>query len=275
MSGIDWLRRADPAPLRAPQITGRVTQRGIGIVLPAYNEEAVIAETVSKCVETLEVIAPDFEIIVVDDGSHDRTGAIADELAAHDARIRVVHNRPNRGYGGALIAGFNAVTKELTFYMDSDGQFDIRDLVKLLELREQGYRAALGYRRHRRDSAVRRLNAWGWNVLVSRLFGLHVRDIDCAFKVYDTELVRLFDLHSEGAVVSTEMLVKLTRMGVSAVEIPVQHLPRLHGRATGANVRVILRAFGELLRLRTKLSAWTPAAPLAASGREPSQVIQG
>ncbi|HEY7849944.1 MAG TPA: glycosyltransferase family 2 protein [Ktedonobacterales bacterium] len=269
------LRRTDKAPLRAPLITGRITARGIGVVLPAYNEEAVIAETVGACVETLAVIAPDYEIIVVDDGSYDRTRAIADELAASDPHIHVVHNQPNRGYGGALLAGFAVVSKELTFYMDSDGQFDIRDLVKLLELREQGYRAALGYRARRQDSRMRLINAWGWNLLVSWLFGLHVRDIDCAFKLYDTELIRAFDVHSEGAVISTEMLVKLTRMGIPYTEIPVQHLPRLHGKATGAKLRVIVRAFGELLRLRSKLSAWTPAQPLTTGPVEPSRVVRG
>jgi glycosyltransferase involved in cell wall biosynthesis len=270
------LRRTDSVQLQPPVITGCLTARGIGVVLPAYNEEAVIVETVGKCVQTLSVIAPDFEIIVVDDGSHDQTGAIADALAASDPRIRVVHNQPNRGYGGALLAGFAQVSKELTFYMDSDGQFDIRDLVKLLERRELGYRAVLGYRAQRQDSAMRLLNAWGWNLLVSRLFNLHVRDIDCAFKLYDTELIRVFDTQSEGAVVSTEMLVKLKRMGIPFVEIPVQHLPRLHGKATGAKLRVIVRAFAELLRLRTKLRAWAPATPLLASGAvEPSRVIPG
>ncbi len=270
------LRRTAIAQLQPPAVTGRLTSRGIGVVLPAYNEEAVIAETVGKCVQTLSVIAPDFEVIVVDDGSLDQTGAIADELAANDPRVRVVHNQPNRGYGGALLAGFAQVSKELTFYMDSDGQFDIRDLVKLLERREQGYRAVLGYRAKRQDSTMRLLNAWGWNLLVSRLFNLHVRDIDCAFKLYDSELIRVFDTRSEGAVVSTEMLVKLTRMGIPYIEIPVQHLPRLHGKATGAKLRVIVRAFGELLRLRSKLRAWAPAAPQLATGAvESSRAIPG
>ena len=251
-----------------------ITRRGIGIVLPAYNEEAVIADTVGKCVAALPTFAPDYEIIIVDDGSRDRTGAIADELAAANPHVRVVHNQPNRGYGGALIAGFAAVRKDLTFFMDSDGQFDIHDLANLLRLREQGYRAVLGYRKHRRDGAIRRLNAWGWNLLVSLLFGLHVRDVDCAFKVYDTDLVRLLDVRSEGAMVNTEMLVKLNLLGVSYVETPVRHLPRLHGSATGANLRVILRAFRELLRLRARLNSWRPATPLTTESAEPSRALR-
>ena len=238
-----------------------LTTRGISVVLPAHNEEAVLAETLDKCVATLSAIAPDYEIIVVDDGSSDQTGAIAEEYAAANPHIRVVHNRPQRGYGGALIAGFNAMTKPLAFFMDADGQFDIRDLALLLPLHEQGRRAVLGYRLHRQDSPLRKVNAWGWKLLVSTLFDLHVRDVDCAFKLYDTSLVRAVDVTAEGAMVNTEMLVKLTRMGVPFVEVPVRHYPRVHGQASGANLRVIIHAFGELFRLHSKLRNWHAEIP--------------
>ena len=241
--------------------SGPLTTRGISVVLPAHNEEAVLASTLDACVAALGEIAPDYEIIVVDDGSADRTGEIAEEYAARNPHIRVVHNRPQRGYGGALIAGFNAMTKPLTFFMDADGQFDIRDLAALLPLREQGHRAVLGYRLRRQDSPLRKLNAWGWKLLVSSLFGLRVRDVDCAFKLYDTALVRAVNVQAEGAMVNTEMLVKLTRMGAPFVEVPVRHYPRLHGQASGANLRVIFHAFRELLRLHSKLRNWRAAIP--------------
>lgn len=241
--------------------TEPLTTRGLSVVLPAYNEEAVIADTVRRCVEVCQVVAPDYEIIIVDDGSRDRTGAIADELAAANPRVRTVHNRPNRGYGGALIAGFAAATKSLTFFMDSDAQFDIRDIALLLPLREQGYRAVLGYRKHRNDAPIRKLNAWGWNLLVSLLFDLKVRDVDCAFKLYDSGLVRVCDVRSEGAMVNTEMLVKLSKLGVPFTQVPVRHYPRVHGSATGANLRVIVHAFRELLRLHGKLRSWTAEVP--------------
>ena len=249
----------DESVLNASQ--GPLTRHGISVVLPAYNEEAVIAETVAHCVAVLSQLAPDYEIIVVDDGSRDGTGAIADTLAAQNPRVRVVHNRPNRGYGGALIAGFSAATKPLTFFMDADGQFDLRDLALLLPLREAGHRAVLGYRKHRQDAFPRLVNAWGWNVLVSLLFGLRVRDVDCAFKLYDTELVRACDVRSEGAMVNTELLVKLSKLGVPFVQAPVRHLPRKHGNATGAQLRVIVHAFGELLRLRIRLHNWHAELP--------------
>jgi glycosyltransferase involved in cell wall biosynthesis len=243
-------------------LAGPVSLRGICVVLPAYNEEAVIAQTIIQCVEVLSVIAPDYEIVVVDDGSRDQTGAILDALSTTNQRIRIIHNKSNRGYGGALIAGFDAAAKALTFFMDSDGQFDIQDLAILLAQREQGHRVVLGYRRKRQDGWVRKLNAWGWNLLVSSLFGLRVRDVDCAFKLYDTELVRLCDIHSEGAMVNTEMLVKLSRLRIPFVQVPVHHYPRQHGSATGANPGVVLRAFLELLRLRLSILRWHPLLPL-------------
>ena len=145
--------------------------------------------------------------------------------------------------------------------MDADGQFDIRDLALLPPLREQGHHAVLGYRKQRRDSLLRKINAWGWNVLIKVLFGLQVCDVDCAFKLYDASLVRVANVTAEGAMVNTEMLVKLTRLGVSFVQVPVRHYPRLHGAATGANPRVILHAFGELFKLHAKLQSWHAELP--------------
>jgi glycosyltransferase involved in cell wall biosynthesis len=258
-------QETEVASVSGAHLRGPVTTRGLSVVLPAYNEEAVIAQTVAQCVDALSVLAPDYEIVVVDDGSRDRTGEIADELAAGNPHIRVVHNQPNRGYGGALIAGFDAASKELAFFMDSDGQFDIRDIAKLLPLREQGYHAVLGYREHRQDPFFRLVNAWGWNLLVSLLFGLRVRDVDCAFKLYDTALVRLCNVHAEGAMVNTEMLVKLSKLGVQCIQVPVGHYPRKHGSATGANLKVIFHAFHELLRLRGKLRVWEATLPKSAA----------
>lgn len=225
-----------------------LTTRGLSVVLPAWNEEAVIEKTVRRVVETLSQLAPEYEVIVVDDGSQDRTGEIADALAAANPRIRVVHNRPNKGYGGALIAGFNAVSKELTFFMDADGQFDIGEIGRLIEHIEE-YDAVLGYRQHRQDPWPRLVNAWGWKQLMRLLFGLKVRDIDCAFKLYHTTLVRRANVQAQGAMVNTEMLVKLSRLGYRWLEVPVSHYPRTDGKASGANLRVILRAFRELLKL--------------------------
>src|SRR5262249_19709925 len=143
----------------------------------------------------------------------------------------------------------------------SDGQFDINDIGSLIAQREAGHRVVLGYRKHRNDPPMRLMNAWGWNMLVSLLFGLRVHDVDCAFKLFDTNVVRLCDVRAEGAMVSTELLVKMKKLGLTFVEVPVHHYPRSHGQATGANLKVILRAFRELMRLHGKLRTWSAKLP--------------
>lgn len=188
----------------------------ISIVLPAYNEEEVIADITTECLRTVRRFCPNAEIVVVDDGSRDRTGAIIDGLAAQDARVVPVHNRPNKGYGGAVLEGFATGRGSYLFFMDSDGQFDIAEIAKLLQLAQQHPRAViLGYRKHRRDNFMRRLNAASWKRLVRLMLGLHgIRDIDCAFKLFPTDLVRACNVTAQGAMVNTELLVKLQRMHV-------------------------------------------------------------
>jgi hypothetical protein len=237
-----------------------ITLTPLSVALPAFNEEAVIAETVASCVKTLSAICPNFEVIVVDDGSRDRTGAIGDELARSDASVRCVHNPTNLGYGGALRAGFDSAKGAWLFFMDSDGQFDIRDIAGFLKVeRETPGMIVLGYRAHRSDRFMRKVNAWGWKLAARALIGLRgIHDVDCAFKLFPTSAIRACDLHSTGATVSAEFLVKFQRMGAPVVQFPVTHLPRTKGSPTGAKPQVILRAFAELLALRERLRTWRP-----------------
>lgn len=219
--------------------------RSLSVVLPAHNEEAAIAATVQDVIETLSSWKLDFEIIVVDDGSQDDTGAILDALSDAHPCLRVIHHPANEGYGAALVSGFNATSKDLTFFMDSDGQFDIRDLARLLLLVED-YDAVLGYRIDRQDTWRRKINGWGWKQLVRFVFGIHVRDVDCAFKLYPTSFFREHTLETRGAMINTEILYKFIREGNTYTQVGVRHLPRKGGRATGAKLSVILRAFREL-----------------------------
>ena len=221
------------------------TPRSLSVILPAYNEEALIADTISHVMSTLCSWMQNFEVIVVNDGSKDRTGEIVADLATYDRRIRLVNHPVNKGYGAALVTGFESVTKELAFFMDSDGQFDIRDLARFFPFIEE-YGAVLGYRIHRQDTWMRKLNAWGWKKLVGFVFGVHARDIDCAFKLFRAEFFRTHRLETRGAMINAEILYKLARAGYTYTELGVQHLPRRAGKATGAKLRVILRALGEL-----------------------------
>ena len=230
------------------------------IILPAYNEEEVIADTVYDCLRAVRRFCPNCEIIVVDDGSRDRTGQIIDDLALHDSCIIAVHNRPNKGYGGALVAGFNAARGQWLFFMDSDGQFDIRDIASLLTVAQEHPDAAmLGYRAHRSDPFMRQLNAWGWKQATRRIIGLRgIHDIDCAFKLFPAHTLAAAAIIAEGASVNAEFLTKFQRMHVPIYQLPVQHLPRTKGNPTGAKLSVILKAFRELFHLRVHLRTWKP-----------------
>jgi putative flippase GtrA len=225
--------------------TTTTTTRSLSVILPAYNEEELIAGTITHVMSVLCSWMRDFEVIVVNDGSKDRTGEIVSALAAYDRRIRLIDHPVNKGYGAALVTGFESVTKELAFFMDSDGQFDIHDLARFFPLIEE-YGAVLGYRIKRQDTWMRKLNAWGWKKLVGFVFRVHARDIDCAFKLFRSEFFRTNRLETRGAMINAEILYKLARAGYTYTEVGVQHLPRLAGKATGAKPAVILRALREL-----------------------------
>ncbi len=220
--------------------------QSLSVVLPAHNEEAVIADTVHGIIDTLTGWKlQDFEVIVVDDGSRDRTGVILDVIADGNARVRVIHHGVNQGYGAALVSGFEAVAKELAFFMDSDGQFDIHDLERFFPLILE-YDAVIGYRIDRQDTWMRKLNAWGWKILVGMVFRVYVRDVDCAFKLYRADFFRKHRLETRGAMINAEILYKFARAGYTFTQVGVRHLPRRGGRATGAKPAVILRALLEI-----------------------------
>jgi glycosyltransferase involved in cell wall biosynthesis len=167
--------------------------------------------------------------------------------------VRAVHHERNLGYGAALRSGFAAARCEWVFFTDADGQFDPKELAELLP-HAASHDAVLGWRRNREDNGLRKVNTWLWAVVVRAVVGLRVRDPDCAFKLLRRARVEaLGPLTTGGAVTSTELLVKLQRTGVTWVEVPVTHRPRLAGRASGASPRVIARALVELVRLRRSL----------------------
>ena len=221
----------------------------LSIFFPCYNEEANVERVVGTALEAAARFADEFEIIVVNDGSADRTGEIAERLAAESTHVRVVHNRPNLGYGGAVARGLREAKYEWIFFTDGDGQFDIAEIGKLINLLDS-CDFAVGYRLNRADSFIRKSNAFWWGVLVRMLFGLKVRDIDCAFKLLPKSLIDKIELRSQGALISTELLARAKNQGLRIAEVGVNHYPRTAGTQTGANLKVILRAFAELFKLR-------------------------
>lgn len=237
----------------------------ISAVLPAYNEEGIIADTVRSVAAVLQRIADDYEIIVVNDGSGDRTEQIVLGLAVQNPAVRCISHPTNQGYGAALSTGFSATTRDLIFLTDGDKQFDVRELAGFLTHSPQ-CDMVIGYRRPRRDPFLRRLYGWGWSWLVGLLFGYTARDVDCAFKLFRRSVWGALKVHSRGATFSAELLVKARRRGFRICELPVSHYPRLAGKATGARISVIVRAFKELLWLRLNLNRMlSEETPLAAA----------
>ena len=220
----------------------------ISVFFPCHNEAANIESVVNKAVVVLEGLGADFEVIIVDDGSRDGTGNIANRLAYSDQRIRVVHHELNLGYGGALRSGFAACRKDLVFYTDGDGQFDIGEMPDLLRFMKD-FDIVSCYRLKRRDGVLRAFFGWLWSKLISMLFGLEVRDVDCAFKLYRRRIFDEIELSCGGAMIDSEVLVKAARAGYRMTQHPVHHYPRRAGRQSGASIRVISRAFAELFVL--------------------------
>jgi len=228
----------------------------LSLVFPVYDE----AENVGRLLETARQIATrlgrEFEIVVVDDGSRDGSPIIIDQWCARDARVRCVRHAANGGYGAALRSGLWEARGELVFFSDADLQFDLSELEKLLEHAER-FDIVAGYRSPRRDPRHRLAIAWLWGSLVRVFFGLRVRDVDCAFKVFRRDVLRAIPIASVGAFVNTEILVRATAQGFRIRQVPVSHRRRLHGRQTGARPRVVWRAlregvalYGELRRER-------------------------
>jgi glycosyltransferase involved in cell wall biosynthesis len=220
--------------------------------LPAYNEAANIEPQVAAVIQTLQPITPDFEVIVVNDGSRDQTGAQVRALMTRYPQVRLVEHPQNRGYGAAVYSGFTAATKEWVFLTDADRQFDLSEIHKFLPHLDRAD-LILGYRAPRRDPFHRRVYGRGWSLLVSILFGYTARDVDCAFKLFKREILDHITIQSRGATFSAEFLVRAKRAGYTSVEVPVSHLPRRAGSQTGARLDVVTRAFRELVQVRIAL----------------------
>jgi glycosyltransferase involved in cell wall biosynthesis len=229
-----------------------MTKQSISVVFPAHNEEGNIAKAVEQAIHCLEHLSPDWEIIPVNDGSSDNTGEIIQGLSRQYSRVKGVHHEANRGYGAALKSGIQSASKELIFFCDSDLQFHLYELLHLLIWIEQ-FDLVIGYRAKRNDRLHRVVNAFGWKVLVSNLLGLKVRDIDCAFKLFRRVVFQAIEIDAVGAMVNTDILVQASRMGFKIKEVPVTHFPRVEGEQSGARLRVIAKAFRELLILYRKL----------------------
>jgi len=225
----------------------------ISIFFPAYNEEGNIATTIIDAREAVKKIARKYEIIVIDDGSTDRTNDVVRELSSHDPNIRLIKHVKNRGYGAAVKAGLKSCKNDWIFFTDSDGQFHYDELEKFVSGRG-GADLIIGYREKRMDPFHRVFVAQVllkiWNFL---LFGLTVRDVDCAYKLFKREVRDAIKLETESAITVTEFIVKAKELGFKIIQLPVHHYARKFGHQTGGNWRVIARAARESFILRKKI----------------------
>ena len=228
---------------------------GISVFFPAYNDEASIAGLVTEALGLLPALTDDFEVIVVDDGSTDGTARVLDEIARQEARLRVVRHGVNRGYGAALRTGFASATKELVFYTDGDGQYDVRELLLLRPLLVEGVDIVNGYKVQRADGWQRKALGAAYNGLAHLLFSIPIRDVDCDFRLVRRRAVERVELVSSSGSICVELVHKLHRSGCVFAEVPVQHRPRVHGRSQFFTFRRVARTALDLLSLWLRVAA--------------------
>ena len=228
----------------------------LSVFFPCYNEEATVEQTAQNAKKILTEIAREWEIILINDGSRDRTGEIAQKLARGDKRIRVITHNPNRGYGGAFKSGFYNARYPWIAFTDADGQFDFSEITDFIQKqKETNADLVIGYYKKRQVSKTKIITSKMWEMAVWLLFGLLVRDIDCGFKLVSKKVIdTIAKLESErGAFISSEFLIKAKKKGFKIVEIPITHYPRVAGTGTGRNLNVIIQSFKDLFRLWWKL----------------------
>lgn len=219
----------------------------ISLFFPAYNEEANIAKSINQALTILPQFAEQYEIIVVDDGSKDKTAEIVQQVASKHPQVRLIQHDTNVGYGGAVKSGIYGSRFDLIFLCDADLQFDLTEMPRMLEWINE-YDLVVGYRVKRKDPFHRRVNALCWHLLIHILLSLKVKDIDCAFKLFRKSIFQNMKLSSNGAMVSTEILAQARSFGYKIKEIPVSHYPRLEGEQSGANPKVVFKAFRDLFK---------------------------
>jgi len=230
--------------------------------MPAYNEEESIETAVESAREAAAPLVADYEIVVVDDGSRDGTGAVLGRLRERlGHRLRVVSHATNLGYGAALRAGFHAARGDIVFYTDSDNQFDLRELEAALPLLRD-HDAVLGYRIDRQDPMLRKLVSAGFNALASVAFGMSVRDLNCSFKLFRRERIQSLPIESSDFFVDTEMVALMHRAGWRCVQHGVHHYPRRAGRSS-VRASDVPRTLAALVRTWLRLRAHGEAPPPA------------
>jgi len=221
----------------------------LSLFLPAYNEEKVITQTITKADAILRKVAKKYEILVVNDGSTDKTEAVVKKIISQNPNVRMITHNPNKGYGGALKTGLYESKYKYISFIDADGQFDFAEIGKFIE-HIKDFDLVIGYRKKRADSGLRIATAYLlklWNLFWFRFW---VKDADCGFKLIRKSVIdSIPKLKTESAITETEFLIRAQRAGFKIKEVPVNHYPRTTGTSTGGDLKVIFKAARETLKL--------------------------
>jgi glycosyltransferase involved in cell wall biosynthesis len=225
-------------------------QPGLTVFFPAYNDSGTIASLVIRAVQVAGTLTPDFEVIVVNDGSQDSTPQILDELAkVYEGRVRIVHHLKNRGYGGALRSGFAAAAKDLVFYTDGDAQYDPAEMTVLWDEMRPEVDWVNGYKISRSDPLHRIIIGRVYHHLVKVLFGFKVRDVDCDFRLIRRRVFEQVRLEKNSGVICLEMMKKFHDAGFRVAEMPVHHYHRAYGKSQFFNFPRIFKTALDVMRL--------------------------
>ena len=223
--------------------------KGLSVFFPAYNDSGTIASLVITALHSARKLTDDFEVIVVNDGSADKTAEILDELARTYPEVRVVHHERNRGYGGALRTGFATATREVVFYTDGDAQYDPAEMELLWRRLDDSVDVVNGYKISRSDPMHRIVIGRVYHHTVKLLFGLGVRDVDCDFRLIRRAVFDKVRLEKDSGVICLEMMKKITDAGFRIVEVPVHHYHRAYGKSQFFNFRRLFRTGVDVMKL--------------------------
>lgn len=221
----------------------------ISLFLPAFNDERTIGTLVEAAIGLLDSLTSDYEVIVINDASTDSTGQVLDQLASTSPRVRIIHHPRNLGYGGALRTGFSTATKELIFYTDGDGQYDLTEISNLLPLMTDDVDVVNGYKIKRQDNFGREIAGALYGRFARLLFRIPIRDVDCDFRLIRRRALQRVTLASNSGAICVELVHKLCVTGSTFREVPVSHLPRLHGRSQFFKPARIAKTIFDVFRL--------------------------
>ncbi len=225
----------------------------LSVFFPAYYDEKNINKVVDKAVEVLEDLKlKDYEVTIIEDGSPDNTGEVADQLAAKYPKVKVIHHEKNKGYGATLWEGFTTARFEYVFYTDGDNQFDLEELKKFVALIPYSD-MIVGYRKKKQYSTYRKLTSFVYNFVLKLIFNTDYIDIDCAFKIIKTDLFKRIKVNTKDAFIDAEIMIRASLLGYTFTEVGVKHLPRVDGVSTAARPSIIFRTIREIIAFKKEI----------------------